>query len=69
MRLGIFHLEKYSNRDLWNIPLAETRLPLTYSWTAKKPGTGPCLPIPNELRLTDSPWLSLKLCSNFPHSG
>lgn len=46
VRLGIFHLEKYSNMDLWNIPLAETRLPFTYSWTAKKPRNGTLPPHP-----------------------
>lgn len=29
--LGTFHLEKYSNSDLWNIPLEETRLQVTSS--------------------------------------
>lgn len=38
--LGSFHLEKYSNKDLWNIPLAETRLRITYSRTAEKPRDG-----------------------------
>ena len=29
--LGIFHLEKYGNRDLWGIPLGEMRLQVTCS--------------------------------------
>lgn len=43
--LGIFHLEKYGNRDLWDIPLGEMRLQVTcFCEMLKSPGMGPCLP-------------------------